>query len=270
MECRRNPVQQGGELRLGVSTRDGDREPEQRETVRAVAEVDSQQPVEAARQEPGAGQHDDGQSDLYRNEPSPQVLARPGLAPRPRVDPEWGGEICLGSGERGEHPHQHDREECHTDSRRERCVRQANEIASRKSGGLQYQQDAEQRHRHEETERASADGERTGLDQQKTGDVAGRGAERTADRKLMRPRRHAQQDQAAHVDARQHEQQRYRCREHLEDWSHIPEDSLRERADPGSSHHLPVAGVLRPVHLPHGREELGPRRPSRGSRGEAG
>src|SRR5205807_8682974 len=32
VECRRNPVQQGGELRLGGSTRDADREPEQRET----------------------------------------------------------------------------------------------------------------------------------------------------------------------------------------------------------------------------------------------
>ena len=109
-----------------------------------------------------------------------------------------------------------------------------------------------------------------GLDQQESGDVAGRGAERATHRKLMRPRRHAQEDQAANIDARQHEQQRHRRREHLEDGPHIPEHGLRKRPDPGSSHHLPLAGVLLPVHLPHGREELGPRRPGRGSRSEAG
>ena len=79
-ECWRNPVQQSAEFRFGVSTRDGDCEPEQRETVRAVAEVDPLQPLETSREEPGAGQYDDGQSDLCCDEPSPHLPARPGLA----------------------------------------------------------------------------------------------------------------------------------------------------------------------------------------------
>ena len=66
----------------------------------------------------------------------------------------------------------------------------------------------------------------------------------------MRPRRHAEEDQTADVDAGQEQGQHHRRREHLEDRPHIPEDSLRERADLGSGDHLPATGALLPIHVP--------------------
>jgi hypothetical protein len=197
---------------------------------RLEPEVGISQLQEAAPDEPGGGQHEDGQCHLRSHQSLPRTARSPTGA-LPRAGPEDLLKIGARGDERGRKAEEQCRDGRDTDRAGERCAVEVDGMQERDVGRREGEKAPHGDRGDQEPEHPAGESEERVLRNELPNDLPPRGAEGAADGDLAHARESAHEEQVRDIDAGDEEQKPGRGREDEDRRAGVAEDDVGERVN---------------------------------------